>query len=386
MLKLYSAVLGSRVAVFFTGLVLFFVKPQSLDITENFGISKGLTFVNFVWVYLICQMLIQIFSKHLGSMGFRKQFECNYKERKRLLAADRSDFAATYASAMETALASAKISDSTTVSDIVKRGFSGGFPKEKLATLASSTYSELSAKTSELTSGITARASELTSMATELPAKATELTSEITAKATEIVTGSGEYRGTGQTAALPWNGGNAGNVIDGVTGALKSGLPGYSLTDDIANVKELNKGALKVMASWLLLNAVIAGLYVGRLIDAKVMFLIMLFYGMSDLICVLLYCPFQHLMMKNKCCRTCRIFNWDGAMTVTPLVLIPCAFSLSLIALAAILLIKWEFTFARHPGRFLESKNCTLECKSCEEHLCKHKLNDKKGGIRRISR
>ena len=45
-----------------------------------------------------------------------------------------------------------------------------------------------------------------------------------------------------------------------------------------------------------------------------------LFY-VCDLICVLIWCPFR-LIMKNRCCTTCRIFNWDHLMMFSPLIFV----------------------------------------------------------------
>lgn len=77
--------------------------------------------------------------------------------------------------------------------------------------------------------------------------------------------------------------------------------------------------------------------------------------------------------MKNKCCVTCRIYNWDYAMMFTPLLFIPSLFNWSLLALAIALLIKWEWIYHRHPERFYEESNDALRCANCREHLCHHK-------------
>ena len=55
------------------------------------------------------------------------------------------------------------------------------------------------------------------------------------------------------------------------------------------------------------------------IIDEGVLWLVCLFYGVCDMICILFFCPFQSWFLKNKCCCTCRIYNWDYAMMFTPL-------------------------------------------------------------------
>lgn len=77
--------------------------------------------------------------------------------------------------------------------------------------------------------------------------------------------------------------------------------------------------------------------------------------------------------MKNKCCSTCRMYNWDYAMMFTPLFFIRKPYSWSLLALSVALLIRWEITFYLHPERFSEKTNDYLQCKNCTEKLCAHK-------------
>ena len=91
------------------------------------------------------------------------------------------------------------------------------------------------------------------------------------------------------------------------------------------------------------------------------------------MICILFFCPFQSWLMKNKCCVTCRIYNWDYAMMFTPLFFVKNGFTWSLLALSVALLIRWELTFYRHPERFSENTNAYLKCKNCTEKLCAHK-------------
>ena len=58
-------------------------------------------------------------------------------------------------------------------------------------------------------------------------------------------------------------------------------------------------------------------------IDKYFLFMVGLAYGVCDIICILFFCPFQTWFMKNRCCTTCRIYNWDFAMLCTPFLLIP---------------------------------------------------------------
>lgn len=156
------------------------------------------------------------------------------------------------------------------------------------------------------------------------------------------------------------------------------------------NFKETGNGAkpqnlswgitLAVAGVWLALNAVIGALFFTGVIDEGILLLVCLFYSVCDMICILFYCPFQSLFMKNKCCTSCRIYNWDYAMMFTPLIFLinpanPLSFFLTLMLLlgALALLIRWEVTFALHPERFSEKTNACLECANCKEKLCTHK-------------
>ena len=128
-----------------------------------------------------------------------------------------------------------------------------------------------------------------------------------------------------------------------------------------------------IAIAWIMLNGIIGVLYFTRLIDRSILLLICLAYSVCDMICILFFCPFQTWFMKNKCCVTCRIYNWDYAMMFTPLLFIPSLFNWSLLALAIALLIKWEWIYHRHPERFYEESNDALRCANCREHLCHHK-------------
>ena len=128
-----------------------------------------------------------------------------------------------------------------------------------------------------------------------------------------------------------------------------------------------------VAAVWLGLNAVIGALYFAGIFDAGLLFLIAIGFSVCDIICILFFCPFQTWFMKNRCCTTCRIYNWDFAMMFTPLVFIPRVYNYTLLGFALILLIRWEITFHRHPERFSTVTNKCVDCSRCEEKLCHHK-------------
>ena len=128
-----------------------------------------------------------------------------------------------------------------------------------------------------------------------------------------------------------------------------------------------------VAGVWLLLNAVIGALHLSGIIDRGILILIAIGYSVCDIICILFFCPFQTWFMKNRCCATCRIYNWDFAMMFTPLVFIPSWYTYSLLGCAIALLARWEITYRLHPERFSTATNKCLDCSRCEEKLCGHK-------------
>ena len=136
------------------------------------------------------------------------------------------------------------------------------------------------------------------------------------------------------------------------------------------------KRTLLVFGAWATLNIVIGALYFLGVLSADILVLISLAYSICDLICIMFFCPFQAWMMKNKCCNTCRIYNWDYPMMFTPFIFLifkpgP-VIHYVLMALALAVLLIWEISYRRHPERFTENTNENLQCKNCTEKLCRH--------------
>ena len=129
------------------------------------------------------------------------------------------------------------------------------------------------------------------------------------------------------------------------------------------------KAAYKVMLLWIALLTVIGILYYNEIIDDVVLFLISAAFYVCDLICVLIWCPFR-LILKNRCCTTCRIFNWDHLMMFTPMIFIKGFYSYSLLLLAFAVWLIWELCVMIYPERFWEKSNEALRCSECTDKLC----------------
>jgi len=138
---------------------------------------------------------------------------------------------------------------------------------------------------------------------------------------------------------------------------------------------EDNNAAMLVALVWIAFNMIFGALHMMGLIDDGILLLLCSFYSVCDMICILFFCPFETWFLKNRCCSTCRIYNWDYAMMFTPLFFVQKSYTWSLLALSIALLIRWEVTFFRYPERFSPATNRYLSCRNCSEKLCAHKVH-----------
>ncbi len=135
-------------------------------------------------------------------------------------------------------------------------------------------------------------------------------------------------------------------------------------------MKKMNKDSLDIAIIWLILITIIGTLYLTNTISYQIVILCSTAFYVCDIICVIGWCPFKTFFMHNKCCTTCRIFNWDHAMMFTPLMVIPGIWTYSLVTMSLIVLLIWELACAIHPERFIEKTNCALQCQNCKDKLC----------------
>ncbi len=135
------------------------------------------------------------------------------------------------------------------------------------------------------------------------------------------------------------------------------------------HIQTATKAAYKVMILWVLLLAALATLYYTHVIGKPMLFLFSVAFYVCDLICVLIWCPFR-LIMKNKCCTTCRIFNWDHFMMFSPLLFMGGFFGLTLAGISIVCFMYWELCVLLYPERFLEITNASLQCSECTDKLC----------------
>ena len=135
------------------------------------------------------------------------------------------------------------------------------------------------------------------------------------------------------------------------------------------HIVETTKAAYKVMLIWFALTAALVILRWKGILSDIALFLVSAAFNVCDLICVLIWCPFR-LILKNRCCTTCRIFNWDHLMMFTPMLAVRGFYSWSLLAMALAVFLVWEICVMRYPERFWEQSNEALRCSSCTDKLC----------------
>ena len=98
-----------------------------------------------------------------------------------------------------------------------------------------------------------------------------------------------------------------------------------------------NNSTVLIALIWIVFNGIFGALNMAGVLDDGVMVLLCSVYSICDIICILFFCPFQTWFMKNKCCSTCRIYNWDYAMMFMPLFFIRKTYTWSLLALSVAL-------------------------------------------------
>ena len=150
----------------------------------------------------------------------------------------------------------------------------------------------------------------------------------------------------------------------------ESDLDTNSTARHLLRVRRL-KEILPVAFFWIILNVVVAVVaFAMGWMSPSFAALWALFYFWFDMICVVLWCPLQVIFMRNRCCATCQIFNWDAIMVTTPLFFALNWVTGALIVLSLIILVRWEVKAFFCPERFAEETNASLLCSNCTEQLC----------------
>lgn len=147
----------------------------------------------------------------------------------------------------------------------------------------------------------------------------------------------------------------------------------YSEIELLRFVQSQNEKAWQVLLVWLCFNAVFAALYLLHVLDEADLLMLTVFFFLCDYICILVFCPFQTHIMKNRCCVNCRIYDWGHFMMFTPMLFIKNFFSWSLFFTSLVVLIHWEIIYSKHPERFWSGSNKTIQCANCKDKTCQIK-------------
>lgn len=129
--------------------------------------------------------------------------------------------------------------------------------------------------------------------------------------------------------------------------------------------REYGRGAWLVLGSWLLAAVGIGLLRRCGFLGSRELLVASALIYVGDLVCLLIWCPFRDILMKNRCCTKCRVYNWDTLMLLVPILFIPGFFSYSLLFGALLVVGEWEVSHLRHPERFYSVSNAALQCRSC---------------------
>lgn len=129
--------------------------------------------------------------------------------------------------------------------------------------------------------------------------------------------------------------------------------------------KQYGRGAALVFIAWVLAAAGILILKCYGILGSGELLLGTALFYVGDLVCILIWCPFRDIFMKNQCCTKCRIYNWDTGMLILPLLYIPGFFSYSLLLGAVVVIGSWEWSHMHHPERFYSVSNTSLQCRNC---------------------
>lgn len=312
----YIAELVVRTALLACAVFFLITNPAVLDISTQFSLEHGLTFVDIAFMVILLDMATKLVPNAKIAIGSRKQYHTFHKPT-----------AHTVNDEVQSTMEIMKYTkDSTNASRSLKdtSKWANNLPDAILQSIESLFEKHVSQPATETVKGIN------------------ELSRQV---ARQLSTLSGKH-------------------LDDEL--LESN---EKMRDDIRRnrVREI----VPVVVVWVLFNALVAMilLHLG-LLSPDICLIWALFYFVSDMICVVAWCPFQVLLMRNRCCTTCQIFNWDAIMAATPLLFAPCLFSWILLAVALVVLIRWEAAFIRNPERFDERTNGALSCANCTDKLC----------------
>ena len=151
-------------------------------------------------------------------------------------------------------------------------------------------------------------------------------------------------------------------------------LPDYS-TEKLKQLKDKNNRiALLIFLIYFSFLTIIGILYLNIEAFSRFhMYVLFFVLNTADYTCILIWCPFRSIFLKNKCCTTCRISNWDRIMKFYILFFIINPYTIGLGIIGVIVFLIWEYFHYANPERFYQVSNYSLSCKECTDNFCKNK-------------
>lgn len=148
-------------------------------------------------------------------------------------------------------------------------------------------------------------------------------------------------------------------------------IENYDKEELMLKYKQDNKRALVIFVSYVAFIGIIGISYLHfSWFTTKYIYLIFFAINFADYFCIMLWCPFRNIFLKNTCCNTCRISNWDRLMKVSILLFIPNIFTISINVLALMIFVYWEYQHKVHKERFYRISNKRLWCNNCDKETC----------------
>ncbi len=144
----------------------------------------------------------------------------------------------------------------------------------------------------------------------------------------------------------------------------------YSKEKLFEYVKTMNVRTVITFSLYMLFLLGIGVLYYLSFINRYHIILLVIVLNFIDYFSINTWCIFHKVLIRNRCCNTCRIYNWDHFLKFAPFVFIPEFKTWSLLFLGIIALVQWELSYAIHPERFIDISNENLRCSNCE-HDCR---------------
>lgn len=138
-------------------------------------------------------------------------------------------------------------------------------------------------------------------------------------------------------------------------------------------IKQQNRKSLLIFLLYFGILSIIGILYINvDIFEIQYLYIIFFLVNFGDYFSILIWCPFNSIILKNTCCTRCRIKNWDRLMKFYILIFIPSIYTLILFFLGIVIFIAWEYNHYKHPERFYSLSNSTLSCKQCSSiEMCK---------------